>query len=68
MKNRIFLKQKLPLTCLKALAIILAVVIVTLLILERKVYDTIEYDVLILIGACLELWTLVQLKRRKVFD
>ena len=61
-------EEKIPVGFFKALAVILAGVIVALLILERNVYDTIDYDVMILIGACLELWTLIQLKRRKVFD
>ena len=60
--------EKIPLCCLKIFAVVWILVVVTLLKLEQHVYDTIEYDVLILIGACLELWTLVQLKRRKVFD
>ena len=61
-------EEKIPVGFFKALAVILAGAIVALLILERNVYDTIDYDVMILIGACLELWTLIQLKRRKVFD
>ena len=62
------MSEKIPVRCLKILAVVWIVVVVVLLKLEQYVYDTFDYDVMILIGACLELWTLVQLKRRKVFD